>query len=898
MNTKKPLLSTGRIFLILAILIINTFVSTRAEAANIKVLILPFEMHGSGDLSKIRRNVMENMALELNARGAEVVGIDLLKELVLNQGIESFDEEKAIDISGSTLADYAILGSITKAGDTTNVDWRLFDLHKKKLLTFHFKSDKTASTLLKKIREETAKTYSKMAASFGKMPVEDDGVVDIVSVVGNMRVDEAAVLKRLKSKAGEPFNPDNVKEDIISIFGMGYFDNVLADYSITASGLELKFVVEERPYLKKISYKGHDEVGLETIEETVTLKKNTVLDRVLIKENAEIIKALYATEGFYLATVTPVLTYKGPVAELTFDIDEGKEVKVKKITVIGNDRISSNKIKRTMKTKEKGFFSLVTGSGKFDQFQYQSDLNSIINLYFDNGYIQSDIVDQSVQLSEDKRWFYITIAVTEGEQFKVGDLDVSGDILTTRADLLEKFDLRSSDVFDRSKLSKGMEEIRFMYGDEGYAKAEVTPRTRINEKDKTLDIDVNIDQNGLIYIERIDISGNTRTRDKVIRREIELTEGDLFSSTGLKRSRNNLRRLGFFEDVNFIESPGTTPDRLKLDLEVTERPTGAVSAGLGYSTVDKIIATASISQANFMGSGIKLEISGTVSASSNSYVLSLTEPWLFDKPISAGFDLYNTTKEYPDFNMNKQGGTIRFGFPIFRRYTRGYLTYKYEDVDVSNVSDTASFTIKEQEGTTTVSSVRAYVKHDTRNDAYFPTDGYVLTDSVEVAGGILGGTTNFAKYEVSAQRFFPMPWDTTFSARAMLGYIHSFDGERVPVYERYFLGGISTIRGFATREVGPKDILGEFIGGETMMVMNLEYIFPLFKQKNFRGVAFYDAGNAYDGPLDISDLRHGAGLGLRWFSPIGPIRLELGFNLNPRDGEEAKQWEFAIGASF
>jgi outer membrane protein insertion porin family len=868
------------------------------EGANIKVLILPFEMHGTGDLSKIRRNVMENMALELDSQGAEVVGIELLKVLVLDQGIKSFDEERALDISGSTLVDYAILGSITKVGDTTNVDWRLFDVHKKKLLTFHFKSDRATSSLLSKIREETVKTYKKMAATLGKRPVKDDGVVDIISVVGNMRVDEAAVLKRIKSKAGEPFNPDNIKEDIINIFGMGYFDNVLADYSITASGLELKFVVEERPYLKKISYKGHGEVNLDTIKEAVTLKKNIILDRVLIKENAEIIKALYAKEGFYLATVTPVLTSKGPDAELTFNINEGKGVKVKKITIIGNSQISSKKIKKVMRTKKKGLFSLATGSGKFDQFAYQDDLNSILSLYFDNGYIQSDILDQSVQLSEDKRWFYITIAVTEGEQFRVGELSISGDIITTKADLLERFSLKSSEIFNRSKLGKGMEEIRDIYGDEGYAKAEVTPRIRTNDREKTLDIDININKNELIYIERIDISGNTRTRDKVIRREIEVTEGDLFSSTGLKRSQSNLRRLGFFEDVNFTESPGTAPDRLKLNLQVKERPTGAVSAGLGYSTVDKIIATASISQANFMGTGIKMELSGTLSKSSSNYVLSLTEPWLFDKPLSAGFDLYNKTKEYPDFDMNKKGGTIRFGFPVLNRYTRAYLTYKYEDVDVSNVSATASFTIKEQEGTTTVSSLRAYIKHDTRNDAFFPTDGYVISDSAEVAGGILGGTTNFAKYEVTAQRYFPMPWDTTFSARAMLGYVHSWDGEKVPIYERYFLGGISSIRGFATREVGPQDNLGEFIGGETMMVMNLEYIFPLFKQKNFRGVAFYDTGNAYNGPLNLSNLRHGAGFGLRWFSPIGPIRLELGFNLNKRDGEEPKHWEFAIGASF
>ncbi len=898
MNIKKTLLSTRSIILIIAVLIINTAVSTRAMGANIKVLILPFEMHGTTDLSATRRNVMETMAATLNDQGAQIVGIEAIKELVLKGGVEDFDEERAISISNKALADYAILGSITRVGDTTNVDWRLFNLHTKKLMTLHFKSDETTSTLLSKIREEMKKTYLKMASTLGKKPAEDDGIVDIISIVGNRRVDDAAVLKRVKSKAGEPFNQDFVKEDITNIFGMGYFDNVLADYSVTASGLELKFIVEERPYLKKINYSGNDEVDLDLIEETVTLKKNTVLDQVLIKENAEAIKALYATEGFYLATVTPELVRTEPDVELTFNIDEGKEVRVKKITIIGNDKMSTRKIKKAMGTKRKGFFSRLTGSGKFDQYQFQSDLSSISNLYFDNGYIKSDIVDQSVQLSEDKRWFYITIAVVEGDQYKTGDINNSGDILTTRAEILEKFELKSSDIFNRSKLSAGIEKIRYMYGDDGYAKAEVMPRTNINEQDKTLDIDININKNDLIYIERIDISGNTRTRDKVIRREVEVSEGDLYSSSGIKRSRNNLKRLGFFEDVNFIENPGTTPEKLKLDLEVIEHPTGAITAGMGYSTVDKVIFTGSISQANFMGSGIKLEISATVSANSNSYVLSLTEPWLFDKPISAGFDLYNTTKEYPDFNMNKQGGTIRFGFPIFHRYTRGYLTYKYEDVDVSNVDASASATIKAQEGFTTVSSIRAYVKHDTRNDAFFPTEGYVLTSSVEVAGGILGGTTNFAKYEMSAQKFTPMPWDTTFSIRGMVGYIHGFDGQDVPIYERYFLGGISTIRGFATREVGPTDGLGEFIGGETMMLMNLEYIFPLFNQDRIRGVAFYDTGNAYEGSLDITDLRHGAGVGLRWFSPIGPIRLELGFNLDPRDDEEPHQWEFAIGASF
>jgi outer membrane protein insertion porin family len=855
-------------------------------------------MLGNTDLSSFRRNVMETMARELSSHEAEVVGIEILKELVLDKGITEFDELTAIDIASKVNADYAILGSITALDETINVEWRLMDLHREKLTAFYFKNNKTKSRLLADIRQETRNSYELMTSSRGKLPVTKDGPVDIVSVVGNRRVDDEAVLKRLKSKAEEPLNPDSIKEDIINIFGMGYFDDVMADYSITASGRELKFIVKERPYLKKINYIGSKEVGLDKIEEAVTLKENTVIDRVLIKENTEIIKALYAQEGFYLAKVTPNLVYRGPNAELTFNIDEGEEVKVRKITIIGNEKVSDYRIKKLMDTKKKGFFSLITSSGKFDEFKFHNDLNSIMSHYFDNGYIQSDIIDQSVQLSEDKRWFYITISVTEGEQFTVGRVDVSGDILNTRAEILEKFKFETSEIFNRSKLTKGIETVDFMYGDEGYANAEITPRTKLDEEKRTIDLDINIKKNDLVYIERIDISGNTRTRDKVIRREIEVSEGDLYSSSGLKRSNNNLRRLGFFDDVRLLESEGSLPEKLKLDVDVKERPTGAVTAGMGFSSVDKLIFTASISQANLLGTAIKFELSGTVSANSNKYVLGFTQPWLFDKPISAGFDLYNTTKEFPDFNMNKQGGTLRFGFPLYKRSTRGYLTYKYEDVDISNISPTASNIILEQEGTTTVSSVRAFVKHDTRNDAFFPTEGTNASASIEYAGGILGGNTFFAKYETTAIKYLPMPWDTVFSIRGMFGFIHSFEGRKVPIYERYFLGGISTLRGFKTREVGPKDATGEFIGGETMVVVNLEYIFPLFNQKNFRGVAFYDTGNAYDGIVNLNDRRHGAGVGLRWFSPMGPIRLELGFNLDPRDSEETKQWEFALGASF
>jgi len=336
-------------------------------------------------------------------------------------------------------------------------------------------------------------------------------------------------------------------------------------------------------------------------------------------------------------------------------------------------------------------------------------------------------------------------------------------------------------------------------------------------------------------------------------------------------------------------------------LRVKERPTGSISLGFGYSSVDKLIGTASVSQSNFMGTGLKLDLSGTVSASSSRYVLGITEPWLFDRPISAGFDLYNTEREYPDFDLRKQGFDLRFGFPLTKRYTRGYITYKLEDVHISNVETTASSIIKDQEGTSTESSIRLQVRRDSRNDAFFPSEGSVINLTTEFAGGPLGGTSYFIKYEADAVKFFPMPWDTVFSIHGSAGYVHGYDGKFPPIYERYFLGGINSIRGFETRSISPKDeATGDLIGGSSMVVMNLEYLFSLFPEQNIRGLVFFDAGNAYRNREEIEAFRFktAVGGGIRWFSPLGPIRIEVGFNLDPKDEESGSEWDFAIGTLF
>ncbi|MBI4949721.1 MAG: outer membrane protein assembly factor BamA [Deltaproteobacteria bacterium] len=870
-----------------------------ALAKGPKVIVLPFETHSSTDISAFRREAMEAIASALDASGAVITGLDTVKEMVLKKGVKRFGEKDAHSIAEKEGADFALLGSIARLGSTTDVDWRIIDLKANAPVAFFYKSSESEQDVLKRIAESGGEMLKKMVSALETRPASRSGVIDEILVYGNNRVDSEAILKKVTSRAKEPFSPDDVKDDLRAVYGTGFFDDVTAVLTDTASGKLLIFNVREMPFIKKVEFNGNSEIKDERVREAITIKENTVLDRVILNENAEKIKALYSEEGYYLARVAAKVETEGEGARVVFKIEEGPAVKVKRIAVIGNKFFTDKEIKGFMTTSEKGFFSVVSGSGKFNEFVFQNDLAVIMSQYFDKGFIQADILDQRVLLSEDKKWFYITIAVTEGEQFSVGGVDVRGELLKTSEELIAKLKLKPGEIFSRSKLSKGIETLVDVYGDEGYAYADIRPVTKVDNEKKTVDITIDLKKNELVYIERVDISGNTRTRDKVIRREVELGEGDLFSSTELKKSRNNLKRLGYFEDVRIGQGQGSASDKMKLDVEVKERPTGSISLGFGYSSVDKLIGTASISQSNFMGSGLKLDVSGTVSGSSSKFIIGFTEPWLFDKPISAGFDIYNTDKQYPDFSLEKKGFDIRFGFPITERYSKGYVTYKLEDVTISEVDEGASTYIKEQEGESTESSVKFSFRRDDRDDAFFPTEGSVVSLSTEFAGGPLGGTSYFVKYEGEAVKYFSLPWGTTFSVHGSLGYVHSYDGREVPIYEKYFLGGINSIRGFETRSIGPKDAeTGDVIGGSTMMVANIEYLFPLFSEQSLRGLVFFDAGNSYEQGIDFGDIRTGAGVGVRWYSPLGPLRLELGFNLDPREGESPQQWDFALGTVF
>ncbi|MFQ5900560.1 MAG: outer membrane protein assembly factor BamA [Thermodesulfobacteriota bacterium] len=727
-------------------------------------------------------------------------------------------------------------------------------------------------------------------------------IVEKIIVSGNSRIGTDAILAKIKSKEKQPFSSELVREDIRSIYKMGFFEDVNVDIADTATGKKLTFTVKETPFVKKINITGNKKLEEKTIKEVIKHKTNTFLKKVIVKEDIERIRKLYISKGYYLAVVESSIGEHKTGVAINFKIEEGKKVKLKKIIFTGNEAFKNKRLKKVIDTKEAGWFSFITGSGVFNEDMFENDINRLLAWYFDHGYIQVEIGRPDIKLSDDKKGLFITVPVKEGEQYKVGQVEFEGDILTAEKDLSDGLKTVQGKVFSRKILGEDISRLTDIYADKGYAFIDIAPLTRLHPDRREVDITFNLKKGNKVFVERIDISGNTKTRDKVIRRELELREGDLFSSTGLRRSRRNLNRLGFFDDIGLSTERGSGSDKIKLNLEVKERSTGNFSAGAGYSSVDNMIANASISENNLFGTGRKLKADVTISGSSKRYELSFTEPWFMDRPISAGFDIFKVKREYSDFTRFSNGGDIRFGFPVYQD-TRLFLTYKLEEVEVTDVADNAAkiITDQEQEGKRLESSLTTVVKRDTRNSLLDPTDGSVVSFSIELAGGPLGGDNNFTKYFLSTGRYFPMPFNTSLLLRGRIGFIDGFGGKKVPIYERFFVGGMNTVRGFEARSLGPKDDTTEdVIGGDKELIFNVEYIFPIIAEQRVKGVIFFDAGNAYNTGegIDLNKLRIGAGAGIRWLSPIGPLRLEWGFNLNRKEGEKDGQFEFSIGGSF
>jgi len=545
-----------------------------------------------------------------------------------------------------------------------------------------------------------------------------------------------------------------------------------------------------------------------------------------------------------------------------------------------------------MSTTEWGILHFITDSGLLKKDQLRQDISKLNAFYLNNGYINAQVGE--AEITHDRKWIYLTIPIVEGKQFKVGQVDITGDTLAiSRSELMEKLKINKVEFYDRASIIKDIEYLTQACNDEGYAYADVTPGNIPQEKDLTVDVTYQIKKGHQVYFNRISIVGNTKTRDKVIRRQLAIAEGDLFNSSKLKESYMALNRLRYFEEVNFQSEKGADETLTDVIIQVKEKPTGMFSVGAGYSALDYAMVTASIAQQNLFGRGLTLSLKASLGSVSTMYELSFIEPWLFDMPLWSKFDVHSYTRTYDTYDLTSRGFGMQFGYPLWK-YITGYLGYSLNTNDIENIQSGASIYVIDQKGVTTESTVSASLVRDTTDDIIFPSKGSKNSISMDYVGGFLGGDASYTRYGIASSWFFPLPLDTVFNIRGRAGYLDPREGKPIPIFERFYLGGINSLRGL--RDVGPVDpSTGDVIGGLTMMNFNAEFVFNLIKNAGMKGVMFYDTGNAWLSDYHFDDMRKTAGIGVRWYSPIGPLRLEWGYVLDRKLSEPDSRIEFTIG---
>ena len=718
-------------------------------------------------------------------------------------------------------------------------------------------------------------------------------IVKEMAVEGNRRVQTAVILGRIQTKVGEAFDPAKLRDDVKAVFALGFFDDVELRTQDFEGGIKVIFVVVERPLIREFRFEGVKSLRLEDVQEKASVRPGGLYNPVEIQATSQRISAYYEEQGYFGAKVIPEVERlsEGEV-QVTFQIAEGQKMGIERIEIEGNHGLTASQIKGAMQTKERQFFIL---RGTAQRKQFDEDMDRIVALYADHGYVQARVESHEILVDETRGRVTLRVTVVEGPQFRVGRIEVKGTQVLPAEEVRRLIRLKEGEVFSRSTLRESSQAILDLYSNIGRAASEVNPVTTTEPAAPVVHISFEIREGPEVRVERINISGNTRTSETVIRREIRLAEGDLYTTQKLVRSRQRLFNLGFFDEVAVSTSPGSAQDRVVINIEVKERATGLFSIGAGFSSVDKLVGTLDVSQRNLFGLGQELSLSVRLGSISSLVNLGFTEPYFLDRPISAGFDIFNTSRIFDDFSERSIGGDLRASYPL-TEFTRGFATYKFERVKVFDISSESSSALKEAEGTTDTSSITLSVVRDSRDNIFEPTRGSRHALSLAVAG--LGGDSRFVKSNASTTWFYPLPWNFVIGLHAEGGAALGYGGKTVPLFERFFLGGPNTIRGLKDRSLSPTDETGARIGGTSMWYGNAELTYPLIP--HFRLAAFFDTGDVYGfgKGFDVKDIRKAAGLGFRWFSPIGPIRVDWGYNLDQKDGEKPAQFYFSIGGPF
>ncbi len=745
-----------------------------------------------------------------------------------------------------------------------------------------------------------------ISSFFLSLPVWGDKVV-ILNIVGD---DSAIPSTEITTSIGSEFNPFQISKDIIRLYSTGRYDYVEAVTKEVEGGVEVIFKLVKRCIVRNIAIKGNSAVEKKDIKEKITVKIGDYLDPYELYKSKESIVKLYREKDHPLVDVTWKID-KYPHSEtcgIIFNIKELKNIYISKIIFTGNKHFSDDVLLKHISSSPRGVMSWLTSSGIYDYKKLLKDREMIIDFYLNHGFIDVKVSDPIILLSPDRKFVNVIFHIDEGEQYRVGSITVKGDLIFDRLKILKNLTLKEGDVFSRRKLSMDVFNLVEKYKNVGFFFAQVNPVPMIDRKDRIVNIDFVIKKGKPVFVRFIRIKGNTKTRDKVIRRQLLIREGELFNGEKLRESRERVFALGYFDEVNFrVESVKGRDNLIDIVIEVKERPTGTASAGIAYSSVDKLVGTLQLSFGNFRGMGQRLTLMAEFGAYKKNYDISFEDPYFLDSNWGMSTSLYNTQHIYTDYSENLVGGSLGVSYHL-TTFTQFFLSYAYRNV---NITTTAQGALSYYNGGKT-GSLTASLVYNSKNHPFNTTRGIYTNLSLEYGSKYLGGEYEFLKGIASSSFYFTPVWELTFMLHGQIGEGVSLTGERLPFTERFLLGGIYTLRGYDYMTVGPRELVpytttSPFystslvnIGGNKEILFNFELLFPIIKEAGLKGVLFFDAGNAYseEEKFFARELQMGYGFGLRWFSPMGPLRFEWSYPVNPREGDRSHIFEFSIGTFF
>jgi outer membrane protein insertion porin family len=732
-------------------------------------------------------------------------------------------------------------------------------------------------------------------------------VITQVDVEGTQRIDPDTVRSYVLLKPGEAATPASLDKSLKALFATGLF----ADVTLRMQGDHLAVRVVENPIINRIAFEGNRKLTDKVLTDEVQLKPRVVYTRTKVQNDVKRVLELYRRSGRFAATVEPkVVQLPQNRVDLIFEINEGSVTGVERIAFVGNQHFSDDTLRGTIRTVESRWWRIFSTDDNYDPDRVSFDRELLRKFYLGKGYADFRVVSAVAELTPDRTGFYITFTVDEGERYKFGDINVVSHIKNLNGDDLKgALTTVKDDWYDADAVETSINAVTTAVGTKGYAFVEVRPRINRNREAKTVSVTYDVQEGPKVYVERININGNVRTLDKVIRREFQLVEGDAFNTAKMRRSRQRIQNLGFFDKVDVTNVPGSSADKTVINVDVRERSTGEISFGVGFSTADGALGDIGLEERNLLGTGKNLRLGFLLAQRRQQIDLSYTDPYFLDRKIAAGFDLFDWTRNLQlisGYDEESFGGALRAGYQITDT-VRQNVRYTIREDKLTDFVTTVSPYVLENAGATLTSMVSQDLTYDRRDDRFDPRSGYFVRLSTDLAG--VGGDQYFARNRLQMGTYYSVIEDYVVSVTGDLGYLEPLSNDLVHISNRFFLGGDS-LRGFQTGGVGPRDVLtGSSLGGKEMYAGSLEFTFPtgLPKEIGIRGAAFTDFGalsksgedQSIGGPIqDSMAVRVSAGVGALWRSPFGPVKVSVARPIIKEDFDRTELFRFSFGSKF